>query len=342
VAAEEEGAAVFAGLVDLASKRVGGEALVCSDDFFAGMENLVEDGRGVFLPDEYTERGKWMDGWESRRKREPGFDWCILRLGLPGVLRGVDVDTNHFLGNHPAFASLEACYLAGDPSPAELLGGLARWQEVVPQAPLKRGSQNLLCVRSEERFTHVRLNIYPDGGVARLRCYGEVVPDLTALPPGKPLDLAGLENGGRVLGCSDMFFGNMQNLIMPGDAENMGQGWETRRKREWSYDWVVVALATRGTLDRLVIDTKHFKGNFPDHCVVEGLDSPEGHPRFYAGEDHDWVPVLGETKLTADTAHAFESELASRGPFTHLRLRIYPDGGVSRLRAFGTPEGGSP
>lgn len=335
MADEPTGAATFPDLIDLAAERVGGKALATSDDFFAGMENLLKEGRGVFLPDEYTDRGKWMDGWESRRKREPGHDWCVIRLGLPGQISGIDVDTNHFLGNHPAFASMEATSIEGEPDLDTLLGPGAGWEPLMAQAPLRRGSQNLFCVRSAARVTHVRLNIFPDGGVARLRCYGRVAADLSG---DGERDMAGLVNGGRVIACNDMFFGNMQNLIMPHEGVNMGDGWETRRKRDKSEDWVIVELGARTRLTRLLVHTRHFKGNFPDTCAVDGLDCSRKPLLLYSGEERDWVEVLPHQKLTADAEHVYTDQIQARGPFTHLRLRIFPDGGVSRLRAFGVPD----
>jgi allantoicase len=221
-------APAFVRMVDLASERLGGVALVANDEFFAEKENLLKPGRGVFIADKFTERGKWMDGWETRRRREPGYDWCIVRLGMRGRVHGFDVDTNHFLGNYPERCSIEL--LDTDPqTPVEqLLGDNAAWREVVGETQLEGGSQHFLPCSDRDPATHVRLNIYPDGGVARLRVYGEVEP---VLPAGKLLDLAAIENGGTVVGCSCMFFGPKDNLIMPGDPANMGEGWETKRRR---------------------------------------------------------------------------------------------------------------
>lgn len=333
MAQDDFGAATFSNLVELAQARLGGRVIAVTDEFFAEAKNLIEPGRGVFLPDEYTDRGKWMDGWESRRKRELGYDWCILKLGLPGQIQGLDIDTNHFLGNHPAFASVESCEAPEDASAEDLEG--ADWTEILPQTGLKRGSQNLFSVCRVLRATHVRLNIFPDGGVARFRVYGDVDLGEKTRGPDEVFDLAALVEGGRVLACNDMFFGAKDNLIMPGRSVNMGDGWETRRKRDWSPDWLVLELAARGTLDSIELDTNHFKGNFPESAWVEGLDlCPEATLRFYAGEDPEWTPVLPRTKLKAHEQAVFE-DLENRGPFTHLKLSIFPCGGVSRLRARG-------
>lgn len=323
--------AAFTGLADLASATLGGEALACSDDFFAGMENLLRPERAVFDPDRYTERGKWMDGWESRRRRVPGYDWCIVRLGVPGTIRGVDIDTDHFLGNHPAYGSVEA--IAAPGADADALQA-ARWTEIVPPTPLERGARNLLPARVLDRWTHVRLNIHPDGGVARLRCYGDPEPDPPA--PGAEVDLAAVACGGQAVAASDMFFGDVRQLTAPGRPANMGQGWESRRSRGPHQDWALIRLATSGRLARVELDTEHFKGNFPDHARVLGICWPDA-PISGLVDSAAWREVVPDTRLRPHDRRAFEV-LADRGPFTHLKIEVYPDGGVARLRAFGRPE----
>lgn len=317
--------AAFRGLVDLAAELVGGRVLAASDDFFAEKENLIKPGRGVFLPEKYTDRGKWMDGWESRRRRSPGHDWCVVHLGIPGVIRGIDIDTNHFLGNHPPYAALDGAAAEGEEA------GELDWVEIVPQVPLQAGSQNLFASLSGERWTHVRLRIYPDGGVARLKIYGEPRP---LLSPGEVIDLAALALGGRPVACSDMFFGRLENLIAPGRPINMGGGWETRRRRGPGYDWAVVQLAVPGMLRAIEVDTCHFKGNYPDRASLEACLA--GRPLSLLDQDQaPWIEVLPSRKLEADTNHRFE-DLRASGPFDHVRLRIDPDGGVARLRCLGT------
>lgn len=315
--------------VNLAEKRVATKVLACSDDFFAEKENLIETGRGIFIPDKYTDRGKWMDGWESRRKRVAGNDWCTLRLGLPGKIHGFDIDTNHFLGNHPPFASVDACEIQGDPDTS------TKWTEILPKSPLQPGSQNLFEIANDHRWTHVRLQIYPDGGVARFRVYGDVSVDWNQFAPSAQIDLAAVQNGGRVLVCNDMFFSHKDNLIMPGRGVNMGDGWETRRKRNLpGFDWCVLALGHRGKLKKIEVDTAHFKGNFPDRCSIEALDGNTDEV-LKNPEKAAWKTLLPEQKLQADHQHYFEKELAAAGPITHVKLNIIPDGGVSRLRLWG-------
>ncbi|WP_426754358.1 allantoicase [Myxococcus sp. Y35] len=327
----------FTELIDLAAENVGGRALLASDEFFAVKENLLKPGRGVFIPGKFTENGKWMDGWETRRKRVPGHDWCILQLGLPGIVRGVDIDTNHFLGNFPEYASVDALEMADSPTPEALAA--ATWTPILPQLKLQGDTRNLFPIGSDKRWTHLRLNIFPDGGVARFRVHGEVRPDFERLSRvDGTVDLAAAENGGTVVACNDAFFAPKDNLILPGRAANMGEGWETRRKRVLpGFDWIVVKLAIPGTVQRVEVDTAFFKGNYPDTCSIEGCYLREPVVDFANAHDIAWTELLPRTKLQADHRHFYESELAAKGPFTHVRLKIYPDGGVSRLRVHGRP-----
>ncbi|HEY2614685.1 MAG TPA: allantoicase [Chthoniobacterales bacterium] len=326
-----------AGLVDLAAARVGGTAILANDEFFAEKENLLKPGRGVFIPDKYTDRGKWMDGWETRRRRIAGHDWCVVQLGLPGIIKKIDIDTNHFLGNHPPFGSIDALYLTnGFPNDVSAVERLS-WVPILSKSPLEPGSQNLFAITNDQTWTHVRLNIIPDGGVARLRVYGMVVPDWSELKPGELIDLAAVENGGVPLACSDMFFSSMNNLIMPGRSENMGDGWETKRRRGPGYDWIILKLGLPGGIRKVEVDTNHFKGNYPDMCAIEGCAAPGASIEELTGSGVHWSEILPKTKLQADTRHFFERELSSINDCTHIRLSIYPDGGVSRLRVWGTP-----
>ncbi len=319
--------AAFAGLVDLLCEDVGGEAILCSDDFFAGMGYLVKAKAALFDPSTYTDRGKEMDGWESRRKRVGGHDWCILKLGVPGQIRGVDIDTAHFLGNHPPFASLDACSVSPDTSPEQLRDSV-EWTRILEEVPLRRGSHNLQAVSSDKIWTFVRLNIYPDGGVARLRIYGEPQPVQTE---GR-LDLAALVNGGRAVACSDMFFSHMNNLLLPGRSAFMGGGWETRRSRPPGEDWIIVALCGPGRVESLTLDTGHYKGNYPDRAAVDALYWP-GAPPHLLPQHPDWKEILPPTKMRADQEH--QVTVQDPGPWTHLRLRILPDGGMARMRVWG-------
>lgn len=326
----------FTELIDLAAERVGSAVLYANDDFFAPKENLLKASAPVFIEGKYTDRGKWMDGWESRRRRTPGFDWCLIRLGLPGIIRGVVVDTSYFRGNYPEQCSLEACALDGQPDVEQLSGESVEWREVLPVSDLRGDSPNPFSIEDGGRATHLRFRIYPDGGVARLRVYGEVVPDWARIAAGGGrIDLAAVESGGLVLASSDMFFGHRHNLIMPGRAANMSDGWETKRRRGPGHDWVVVKLGARGKLHQVEVDTSHFKGNYPESCSLEGCDAPDARD-VDALADCAWAEILPRTKLQAHTRHHFTDELAHTGALSHVRFHIYPDGGVSRLRLYGS------
>jgi allantoicase len=328
----------FTELIDLASERLGGAVLFANDEFFAPKENLLKPVAPIFVEGKYTDLGKWMDGWESRRRRTPGFDWCIVRLGLPGVIRGVVVDTSHFKGNYPEQCSIEACTIDGLPTTEQLTAESVPWAEILPKANLNSDSLNPFAVTGDSRWTHLCFKIYPDGGVARLRVYGEVVPDWNSLKQiGGEIDLAAVENGGMVLSCSDMFFGHRHNLIMPGKAANMSDGWETQRRRGPGHDWTIIKLGSPGRIQRLEVDTSYFKGNFPESCSLESSYAVGLPLETVQDPEFVWKPVLARTKLQGHTRHLFD-EVMDTGTVSHVRFNIFPDGGVSRLRIYGTIE----
>jgi allantoicase len=293
----------FTKLIDLASERLGAVVLSATDEFFAPKENLLKASEPLWLPDKYVDTGKWMDGWETRRHRAPDHDWCVIRLGAPGVLRGVVVDTAHFTGNFP-----EQCSLEGS-------NDSERWTEILAPSTLIGDSRNLFAIGDSHRYTHLRFHIYPDGGVARLRVCGEPLPEVL----GEFIDLAAAHNGGRVIEASDMYFGSRHNLTFPGRSTGMHDGWETRRRRGPGHDWAMIQLAAEGEVRRIEIDTLHFKGNFPESCSLE---------------TEDGRVILPRTKLSAHANHVFETELSPETA-SRVRFRIYPDGGVSRMRIFG-------
>jgi allantoicase len=325
--------------VNLAQPRLGAAVVWANDEFFAAKERLIEPQAPVFVPGKYDAHGKWMDGWETRRRRVPGHDSCLLRLGFRAVVQGVDIDTSHFNGNQPVAATLEACDHDSESQP----GDEATWWELVSRTPLGPSRQHLVEVADARACRWLRLHIFPDGGVARLRVYGVAAVDWTQRDARVPCDLLAVENGGWVIGCNDAHFGKPQHLLLPGRGVDMGDGWETRRRREPGNDWVVLALGCPGVLRALEVDTAHFKGNYPDRCSVRAL------PRAVAGGQHssdaeiealfvassDWPVLLSSQKLEADRVHRFQDELEDLGTVSHLRLDIFPDGGVSRVRAWG-------
>ncbi len=322
----------FTQLTDLAAERLGGKVLFATDDFFAEKENLIKPGRGIFITDKYTDRGKWMDGWESRRKRTPGHDWAVVQLATPGKIAGFDIDTNFFLGNHPPHASIEAVNIT-DTSKVDDWEKV-NWTEILPKSPLDPGSQNFYECSSNGLYTHIRIHIYPDGGVARLRVYGEVFKNWDAVGAEEVIDLAAAINGGKAIACNDMFFSAMSNLIMPGRGVNMGDGWETKRNRTPdNRDWVILKLAHKGNIERILVDTCHFKGNYPDACSIEGCNAV--NDADVVTDKVNWVEILPKQKLNADSEHIYIDQVDHKAVVSHVRLNIFPDGGISRLRIFG-------
>ena len=327
--------APFTDLIDLAASRLGGAVLLANDEFFAPKEALLKPAPAEWREHEYTDRGKWMDGWETRRRRTPGHDWCVIRLGLPGVIRGIVADTAFFRGNYPEQCELEGCAVELVPDPESLASDASvQWHPLVPRSALAGDTRNLFPVTCPERITHLRFHIFPDGGVARLRVHGEARPDAALFAPGRVLDLAALESGGYVMVCSDMFFGHRQNLVLPGRSTHMGDGWETRRRRGPGHDWTIVRLGVRGTLQRIELDTDHFKGNAPGSAMLEYCDTPGASAESLTGGS-SWRALQPQTALQPHSRHAWNVALPATA--THVRLNIYPDGGVARLRLFGTP-----
>jgi allantoicase len=309
----------FTRLPDLTGRSLGGAVVAANDEFFAAKENLVLPGPPA-VRTEFGHRGKEYDGWETRRRRTPGHDWAIVRLGAPGVVAGVVVDTTHFAGNYPAQASVQAAAIEGYPSIAEL--ATADWQPLVPLTDLAGDTANAVPVDCDRRFTHARLSIHPDGGVARFRVHGTVLPDPRLVDAG-PFDLAALENGGLVTAVSNEFYGRPQRLIDRGPARSMGEGWETARRRDGGNDWVELALACEGLITLAELDTSWFVGNAPATATVTGL-----------GPDGGRVELL-RTRLQPDTCHRFV--LADSPAVDRVRLDVFPDGGMARLRLWGRP-----
>jgi allantoicase len=312
----------FATLPDLAARALGGGVVYANDELFAERENLIKPGPAEYATDTFGHKGKIYDGWETRRRRDEGHDFAIVRLGAAGVVRGVVIDTAWFTGNYPPFASVEATSVEGYPSPEELQAG--EWETIVERSPLSGDAQNSFEVASQTRYTHVRLSIYPDGGVARFRVHGEVVADPRLL--GDTLDLAALENGGSVLGCSNMFYSSPTNLILPGRARTMADGWENARRRDDGHDYVEFQLAAPGMLRLAELDTSYFVGNAPGSVMLFGRDART--------EDADaWWVLLRRTRLQPDTPHRFV--LTPSHEMTHVRMDVFPDGGLARVRLHG-------
>ena len=315
---------------NLASARLGATVTQVTDEFFADRARVLQDAPAVFIPDKYDDNGKWMDGWETRRRRGGGHDWAIVKLAVPGVIKGLDIDTSHFTGNFPPAASLEGCRSNTEPD------AKTAWTPLLPISPLGSSRHHYFAVSDAPPVNYVRLQIFPDGGVARLRVYGAPVP---AWKPGDTTtihELSALKNGGAVVAYNDAHYGNVASLLTEGRGLNMGDGWETRRRREPGNDWIIVALGHAGVPERIEVDTAFYKGNFPDRGSAQAARVEQGTRASIVTQSQFWPVLLPEQKLSADHIHTFDAgRIAKLGPVTHVKLNIFPDGGISRLRVFG-------
>ena len=315
-------------LSNLALPDLGAAIFSVSDEFFAPAKRMLSPGEPVFIPDRFDEHGKWMDGWESRRKRTAGHDYCVIRI-CPGVIRAVEIDTSFFTGNFPPAAMLEACNAEIEPDENTV------WTEIVPKTDLEGDSRLFINVNDDTNWTFMRLSIYPDGGIARLRVYGEPLKNTSIHDREQWVDLVSNQAGGVALACNNMHFGDMANLLANRPVANMGDGWETRRRRHPGNDWVILKLGQAGQICRVEVDTAFFRGNYPARCSLKGATPGTGAD--LVSESVNWGEILPPVALGPDQLHIFESQLRDAGPVTHVRMDIYPDGGVARLRLSGLP-----
>ncbi len=314
--------------IDLAQPRLGTEVTFATDDFFADKSRMIDPAPPVFYPDRFDDHGKWMDGWESRRKRVEGHDHAVIRLGQRGRIVAIDVDTAFFTGNFPPEAMIEAADTAGEPGDAD-------WYALVPRSALKGDSHNLFAIADDRPVRWLKLHIFPDGGVARLRVYGTIEKDWNLVPSDETIDLAAMENGGTAVAWNDAHYGHPANMLAPGRAPVMADGWETARRRVPGNDWCVLKLGTAGRIERIAIDTNHFKGNFPDRFSLRaGRLGDETTLEAIDAASRSWPAIVEEAKLKAHHVEKFTAASLDQ-PATHVRLDIFPDGGVSRLRLYG-------
>ncbi|WP_151709627.1 allantoicase [Acinetobacter brisouii] len=314
-------------LTNLADARIGATIIDCSDEFFAEAKRMLNADAPIFVEDKFDDHGKWMDGWETRRKRHAGYDWCIVKLGVAGKISGLDIDTTFFTGNYPASAALEACY-----APDGQLDQV-EWHSLLPNSVLGSSQHHIFEIASDQVFTHIRLNIFPDGGVARLRVYGEVQIQLKDSE--QTLDLLALENGGRVIAFSDAHYGHPRNLINPGRGINMGDGWETKRRRAPGFDWCVLALGQAGTIEKIEIDTAHFKGNFPAQVSIQAVYVEDATDPQLIPQSMFWPFLLEAQDMQMDHVHNYINEVLAHEKISHIRVNMIPDGGISRIRLWG-------
>jgi allantoicase len=315
--------------IDLAQPRLGAEIVSCSDDSFAECSRMLKPEAPVFIDGKFDDFGKWMDGWETRRRRNGGYDHAIVKLGLAGEIKGVDIDTTHFTGNYPPAASLEACHCAGVPDDS------TEWTTLIESTSLRGDSHHYFSIDNGNCFSHLRLNIYPDGGIARLRVHGRVVSDAASLDRSKLHNLAAVELGARAIAWNDAHFGVAANLLNPGRGIDMGDGWETRRRREPGNDWCIVELGQVGEISEALIDTAHFKGNYPDRCSLQAALVEAGTVDSIITQSQFWPELLAPQKMEMDSEHGFRDEILPLGPVSHVRINIFPDGGLSRVRLLG-------
>ncbi|MYR12415.1 allantoicase, partial [Streptomyces sp. SID724] len=331
----EAGDLSFTELVDLADRRLGAGVIAANDEFFAERENLLIRERAVFDPEHFGHKGKIMDGWETRRRRgadaENPFpapedhDWAIVRLGAPGIIRGLIVDTAHFRGNYPQRVSVQATSVEGAPGPEQLLADDVKWEEILPPTPVRGHAANAFEITGGRRYTHLRLCQHPDGGIARLRVHGEVVPDPAWLAALGTIDLISVLNGGTYEDASDRFYSSPTQIILPGTSRKMDDGWENRRRRvRDTNDWVRFRLPAQGAVRAIEIDTAYLKGNSAGWIALQGRN----------GDTGEWFEIVPRTRLQPDTLHRFV--LRAQAVVTHVRLDAFPDGGVARMRLHGT------
>lgn len=314
-------------LTNLADARIGAKIVECSDDFFAEAKRMLQFEAPIFVEDKFDDNGKWMDGWETRRKRHSGYDWAIVQLGVAGCIQAFDIDTTFFTGNYPASASVEACYAPdGDLSQAE-------WVSLLDNSVLGPSQHHVFAAKSQQLFSYVRLNIFPDGGVARFKAYGTVEVQLQDVE--QTIDLLALENGGRVIAYSDAHFGHPRNLINPGRGINMGDGWETKRRRAPGFDWCILALGQSGSIEKIDIDTAHFKGNYPAQVSIQAVYIEDATDPQLIPQSMFWPFLLEAQDMQMDHIHTFLAEILEHEKISHIRVNMIPDGGISRIRLWG-------
>ena len=317
------------GLIDLAQPRLGSKVIFKTDDFFASANRIINPSPAVFKEGLFDKNGKWMDGWESRRKRTSGHDFLIIKLGKSGSINKVDVDTSHFNGNQPSMISLEGCY-----SKSKNIKDL-KWKTLIGKKKTKANSHHMFKSSSKSIFTHIKLNIFPDGGVARLRLYGSISKENNKFG-NKTINLASLLNGASVIACNNEHFGKAENILAPGKAKNMGDGWETRRRRNKGFDWLILNPINGKKINKIEISTHHFKGNFPSHCSLQAAFVPDKKSSSSIIKSSvKWKFLLNKVNLSANKTHVFKNILMKNDKINFIKINIFPDGGISRFKIFG-------
>ncbi|TFK25169.1 allantoicase [Coprinopsis marcescibilis] len=322
----------FSAHTELSGVAIGGRVVTFSDEFFAEASNMLKVAPSTSMKGQFGSQGALFDGWETRR-HNPSYDWCIIQLGTTGTVVGFDVDTSHFSGNEAPACSIEV--LDGVPTENPKVDD-AGWTEVLPKTDLGPNARHLFKVPRTEPVNFVKLKMFPDGGIARFRVYGDVSP-VHPQDIASSFDLAHVFAGGRVIYVSDQHFGVGANLLLPGRGKDMGDGWETRRSRIKGHkDWVIIKLGAPGYLEHVEIDTAHFKGNFPESCEIHGLYSDNDlDVQAQGGDEATWSLLLPRTKLGPHRQHYFQLENVETAIYSHIKVTIHPDGGIKRVRITG-------
>jgi len=316
-------------MINLAEPRLGSKVIFKTDDFFASANRIINPHPPIFKEGVFDKHGKWMDGWETRRRRGKGFDYLIVKLGKPGKIFSVDIDTTYFFGNHPTHASLQACCSNKRPN------NKSKWITILNKKKLGPDKSHNFNIKNKFTFTHIKLNIYPDGGVARLRIYGKVELKNVNFR-NKLINLSSMLNGASIVGCNNEHFGRAENILAPGKGKNMGDGWETRRSRGKNFDWLIIKFGRTGTINKIEIDTHHFKGNYPDKCTVQAAYIPKKISNYsIVKKSNKWKSLLNKVKLKANKKHSFNNKTMKKNKINFIKINIYPDGGISRIRTFG-------
>ena len=316
-------------IINLADPRIGSKVIFRTDDFFAPAHRILKTDNPIFKEGMFDKHGKWMDGWETRRRRSKGYDYLILKLGKPGRIFNVDIDTTHFNGNQPTQASVEGCFSKNKPNKNK------KWSSLISKKKLGPNKNHNFISKNRSVFNYIRLNIFPDGGVARIRLYGKINMGRINLNK-KNINLTSVLNGASIVGCNNEHFGRAENIIAPGKAKNMGDGWETRRSRGKNFDWIIIKFGKSGLINKLEIYTHHFKGNYPDTFSIQTANiSKHVSNNFIVRNSKKWKYILKKSKLSANKKHVFKKFLLRRNKENLLKINIYPDGGISRIKAFG-------
>ena len=315
-------------LINLASPKLGSLGVKANDEFFAPLKRMLSDNEPIFIPDKYDDHGKWMDGWETKRRRVPGNDWCLIKLGSPGIIKEIDVNTKFFTGNYPPQASIEGIYSESEPDIDD-----KNWLTILEKVNLDGDKINKFGIKKKNVVNWIKVNIYPDGGIARLRLWGDVYQNWDNFDNNKIIEISALKNCGKIISYNNAHYGDVSALLSEGRGKNMGDGWETRRRREPGNDWIIIELGKKARLEEVQVDTAFFKGNFPESCSLDAANIIEGikNTKFI-----NWEPIIPQTLLKADSIHKIHIDRKFKEKkYSHVRLNIFPDGGVSRLRVYG-------